>query len=217
LHPDLETFNMDDIVKQAIAKWPNVPHCYGWLALDARGGWRMRDERAQTLGLPGDRIVHATLLGFINRNYTHDDQGRWYFQNGPQRVYVDLEAAPYIARTDPAQGFVLHTGEPMPMADAAWLTETGHMVLRSADKIAFVDDRDIAQCIAQIFADGVAVSDETLLAWLANPSADARRLSLMLANRELPVQRIARDEIAAQFGFVQRPQPENASAVSSDR
>ena len=28
---------MDDIVKQAMAKWPNVPHCYGWLALDARG------------------------------------------------------------------------------------------------------------------------------------------------------------------------------------
>ncbi|MEO6353290.1 MAG: DUF2946 family protein, partial [Burkholderiaceae bacterium] len=23
---------MDEIVKQAIAKWPDVPHCYGWLA-----------------------------------------------------------------------------------------------------------------------------------------------------------------------------------------
>ena len=30
---------MDDIVKQAMAKWPNVPHCYGWLGLDARGNW----------------------------------------------------------------------------------------------------------------------------------------------------------------------------------
>ena len=26
---------MDEIVKQAMAKWPNVPHCYGWLGLDA--------------------------------------------------------------------------------------------------------------------------------------------------------------------------------------
>ena len=26
---------MDDIVKQALAKWPNVPDCYGWLALDS--------------------------------------------------------------------------------------------------------------------------------------------------------------------------------------
>ena len=32
---------MDDIVKQALAKWPNVPHCYGWLGLDARGNWYM--------------------------------------------------------------------------------------------------------------------------------------------------------------------------------
>ena len=22
---------MDDIVKKAMAKWPDVPHCYGWL------------------------------------------------------------------------------------------------------------------------------------------------------------------------------------------
>ena len=39
--------SMDDIVKQAIAKWPNVPHCYGWLGLDARGDWYLRDDRTQ--------------------------------------------------------------------------------------------------------------------------------------------------------------------------
>ena len=45
-----ESTIMDDIVKQAMAKWPNVPHCYGWLALDARGDWRMRDEAARRRG-----------------------------------------------------------------------------------------------------------------------------------------------------------------------
>src|SRR5690348_9643954 len=60
---------MDDIVKQAMAKWPNVPHCYGWLALDARGAWRMRDEAAQRAQAPGDRLGNAALVGFINRNY----------------------------------------------------------------------------------------------------------------------------------------------------
>ena len=34
---------MDDIVKQAMAKWPNVPACWGWLGLDARGNWWLRD------------------------------------------------------------------------------------------------------------------------------------------------------------------------------
>ena len=38
---------MDEIVKAALKKWPNVPHCYGWLALDARGDWYMRDDRIQ--------------------------------------------------------------------------------------------------------------------------------------------------------------------------
>ena len=56
---------MDDSVRQAMAKWPNVPHCYGWLALDARGGWRMRDEAAQQAGSAGDRIANEALLGFI--------------------------------------------------------------------------------------------------------------------------------------------------------
>src|SRR6188472_3454450 len=100
---------MDDIVKQAMAKWPNVPHCYGWLALDARGGWRMRNEQAQVQQQAGERITNAALLGFINRNYTHDEQGRWYFQNGPQRVYVNLETTPYIVRTDPQASLLLQT------------------------------------------------------------------------------------------------------------
>ena len=41
---------MDDIVKQAMVKWPNVPHCYGWLGLDARGNWYMRDDKLQAAG-----------------------------------------------------------------------------------------------------------------------------------------------------------------------
>jgi hypothetical protein len=201
---------MDEIVKQAMAKWPNVPHCYGWLALDARGAWRMRDERAQAMDLPGDKIAHAALLGFINRNYTHDEHGHWYFQNGPQRVYVDLEATPYIARTDPTQGFVLHTGEPLPTIDAAWLTDSGQLVLQGTDKVTLVDDRDMAQCVAQLRMDGSAVGDERLLEWLANQAADPGRLSLCLADRQLPVQRIEQDAIAAYFGFVRRPRPDNA-------
>lgn len=97
---------MDDIVRQAMAKWPNVPDCYGWLGLDARGHWYMRDDTAQALGgfrsgLPGAKgslLQHEKLIDFIHRNYAADAQGQWYFQNGPQRVYVELEATPWIWR-----------------------------------------------------------------------------------------------------------------------
>ena len=41
---------MDKLVEAALKKWPNVPNCYGWLALDVRGDWYMRDERAQAAG-----------------------------------------------------------------------------------------------------------------------------------------------------------------------
>lgn len=198
---------MDEIVKQAMAKWPNVPHCYGWLALDARGAWRMRDEQTQALHLPGDKIAHAALLGFINRNYMNDDRGRWYFQNGPQRVYVTLEATPFIARTDPVQEFVLHTGEPLPIIDDAWMTETGQLVLEGAGKIAMVDDRDMAQCIADLRIDGHSVDDEQLLTWLTQRDDD-NALTLQLASRPVPVQHITGDAIAAHFGFIPLPQPD---------
>lgn len=206
---------MDDIVKQAMAKWPNVPHCHGWLALDARGGWRMRDERAQAQNLPGDKIANATLLGFINRNYMHDDQGRWYFQNGPQRVYVDLETTPYIARTDPTQGFVLHTGEPMSEPEAAWLTESGELVLKRADKVAMLDDRDMAQCLGRLQMNGDAVTDERLLKWLAEGSPEPEQLTLCLENKEVPVHRIRRADLASQFRFVTQPQADDTPRANS--
>ncbi|CAN5416615.1 DUF2946 family protein [soil metagenome] len=200
---------MDDIVKQAMAKWPNVPACYGWLALDARGNWRMRDERAQANNLAGEKIVHAALLGFINRNYTHDATGRWYFQNGPQCVYVNLEATPYIARTDPEHNFILHTGELMEEIDAAWMTEAGRLILRSHEKIALLDDRDMARVLPDLRLDDVFVDDEKLLDWLSKPRSGAL-LSLQIAGHSIPVAHIASDAVSANFGFIQTPQADRS-------
>ena len=67
---------MDDIVRQAMAKWPNVPHAYGWLGLDARGNWWLRDAEAQALGAFGSGVPGARgalvrldkLIEFIQRN-----------------------------------------------------------------------------------------------------------------------------------------------------
>jgi Protein of unknown function (DUF2946) len=199
---------MDEIVKQAMAKWPNVPHCYGWLALDGRGGWRMRDERSQTLKLAGDRINNAALLGFINRNYTHDDRGRWYFQNGPQRVYVNLDATPFIARTDPTDGFVLHTGAVLREIDAVWLTDGGRLLLKSGDIVAALDDRDTAQCLPLLRIDGEVADDERLLAWL-DAAGDVGKLTLELTpncgGATIAVKHIASGDIPARFGFVPQP------------
>ena len=46
----------------------------------------------------GSLLEHDKLIDFIQRNYEHDERGQWFFQNGPQRVYVELEAAPWVWR-----------------------------------------------------------------------------------------------------------------------
>ena len=109
---------MDDIVRQAMAKWPHVPDCYGWLGLDARGHWYMRDDAVQaqgsfTSGLPGSKgslLQHEKLIGFIHRNYTVDAKGQWFFQNGPQRVFVELEVTPWVWRIDSDYAVQAQTG-----------------------------------------------------------------------------------------------------------
>jgi hypothetical protein len=193
---------MDDIVKQAMAKWPNVPHCYGWLALDARGVWRMRDEAAQHAGAPGDKLTNAALVGFINRNYQIDERGCWYFQNGPQRVYVNLEATPFIARTDPGQGFILHTGQAMPAPEQVFMLDSGGIAVRAGEQLAQLDDRDVAQLLQAIELDGKPVGDEELMAWLDNGPG---QLALRWQDRQIAIERLKAADAPQRFGFVQRP------------
>jgi len=193
---------MDDIVIQAMAKWPNVPHCYGWLGLDARGAWRMRDEAAQQAGGPGDKLANSALVGFIERNYQRDARGCWYFQNGPQRVYVNLETTPFIARTDPVHGLVLHSGAPFAAPEQAFLTEAGALVLQAGEIVAQVDDRDMAQLLQWLELDRRRVSDEALMAWLEGSSGE---LALRWGERRIAVERLGPDEAPGRFGFVRRP------------
>ncbi len=193
---------MDDIVKQAMAKWPNVPHCYGWLALDARGNWRMRDDAAQRANAPGDKLTNAALVGFINRNYAHDDKGRWFFQNGPQRVYVNLEATPFIARTDPAQGFVLQTGQVLGTLEAVFMTDAGAVILQAGEVVAQLDDRDVAQVLARMAFDGKPASVEAIMAWLED---DADELALVEGGSRVKVERLSAEALQRRFGYVQAP------------
>lgn len=133
---------MDDIVKAAIKKWPHVPHCHDWLALDARGDWYLRDEPVQAAGpfpqSKGQRVVHDKLKAFIERNYEHDEQGAWFFQNGPQRVYVTLEVSPLVWGVrrviDAASGtasfaWQAHTGLDARELRSAWLDEQGRLFI----------------------------------------------------------------------------------------
>ena len=138
---------MDDIVKQALKKWPNVPHCYGWLALDARGDWYMRDDRTQAAGpfpqVKGSRILHEKLREFIQRNYANDEAGCWFFQNGPQRVYVTLAYTPLVVHYE-GEELIDHCGRPF-VVRAAYLDDEGSVLMAGERGIALLDDRDLGR------------------------------------------------------------------------
>ena len=139
---------MDDIVKAALKKWPQVPHCYGWLALDARGDWYMRDDRIQAAGpfpqVKGSRIEHEKLREFIQRNYACDEQGAWFFQNGPQRVYVELAATPWVWRVQSDFSLQAHTGEPT-HCTVCLTDEFGWLYLETPLGLGLVHTQDVAQ------------------------------------------------------------------------
>ena len=155
---------MDNIVQQAMAKWPNVPDCYGWLGLDARGDWYMRDEEAQAKGAftqhKGSRLSHEKLIAFICRNYESDKQGNWFFQNGPQRVYVELEATPWVWRLQPDGRIQSHTGNEARMQRCI-VDEYGRLYLDTEQGFGLVHTQDVLQA-ADLIEAGLWVPQEAI-------------------------------------------------------
>ena len=122
---------MDEIVARSLAKWPNVPAVYGWLELDRRGNWLIK----------GERIGNAALREFIGRNYEADERGRWFFQNGPQRVFVKLAYTPLVVHHE-GERLVDHCGRPF-TSRQAYQDDEGSVLLEGDRTIALVDDRDL--------------------------------------------------------------------------
>ncbi|WP_027016439.1 DUF2946 family protein [Comamonas composti] len=159
---------MDDIVKQAMAKWPNVPACSGWLGLDARGGWYMRDDAAQGCGAfdsgkpgaKGSLLRHEKLCEFIGRNYLAEPDGRWFFQNGPQRVYVELECTPWVWRlrwADDSLEIHDHTGRALASeaVQASFVDELGRLYLQTPQGLGLVHSQDMLDASAALDAEGL--------------------------------------------------------------
>src|SRR6186997_1920685 len=128
---------MDEIVVRSLAKWPNVPAVYGWLDLDRRGNWLIK----------GERIGNLALREFIGRNYARDARGCWFFQNGPQRVFVNLDYAPFVYRivnSDRAPlAFETHNGNPVATVSSAWMDENGVLLLETDLGAGVVHHRDL--------------------------------------------------------------------------
>jgi hypothetical protein len=143
---------LDDQVKRAMRKWPQVPSVYGWLRLNRRGQWFLVDRSQpgfdEARDGAGSLISSPPIIDFIGRNYECDDTGAWYWQNGPQRVFVRLELAPLILRVlnePPLQRLVTHTGFIVDRVERVLSDADGNLLMQTDLGAAAIDDRDIGQ------------------------------------------------------------------------
>ncbi len=194
---------MDEIVKQGMAKWPNVPAVFGWLSLDRRGNWLIK----------GERISNSIVAEFIGRNYERDELGRWFFQNGPQRVFISLDYTPFVIRlpwnANPGSppGMETHTGRAITRVDGAWIDDTGAVLIETEHGPGLVDDRDLEQLLA-CFTDarGGPLSDETIGASIEQlQNGLTTDLIFKFRGNSMPVASITAANVPSRFGFVRRP------------
>ena len=194
---------MDEIVKQGMAKWPNVPSVYGWLALDRRGHWLIK----------GERISNPIVADFIGRNYEHDEQGRWFFQNGPQRVFIALDYTPFVYRLtwdaspSAVQRMETHTKRAVTQIAGAWIDDAGAVLIESEHGVGLVDDRDLERLLAY-FKDrrGGALTEEHIAAAIEQlQTGAAAELCLVYSGSSMPVLAIMGAKVPAKFNFMQRP------------
>jgi hypothetical protein len=79
---------------------------------------------------------------FIARNYQPDARGCWYFQNGPQRVFVALAYTPLVLHLE-GDAVQDHCGRAFEVREA-FLDEEGSVLLLGGAGIGLLDDRDLA-------------------------------------------------------------------------
>lgn len=194
---------MDETVMRAMAKWPNVPAVWGWLSLDRRGVWKLK----------GEPIPNRAAVRFIARNYSSDDQNRWFFQNGPQRVFVDLAYTPWVYSIDGRGTLVTHTGRDCGAIESAWIDEAGTLILAGEPGPGIVDDRDLMTLSDRLVdARGRPVEDEFVAAFIESRPGSEPELRLEYGSARVRVGRIDSSEVAASLCFDPHPVESPAGA-----
>jgi hypothetical protein len=192
---------MDEHVLRGMARWPNVPAVFGWLGLDRRGNWLLQ----------GEPIGNATVTAYIGRNYERDAAGRWFFQNGPQRVYVDLEYTPFVYRalnaSDQPLRIESHTGAHVTALCGACIDERGALLLDTEHGVGVVHDRDLDATLPSLIdADGNALGADVLESAMAlmQEGRDAP-VWIRLGASNVKVEPVRSSEVPKRFGYVAHP------------
>ena len=189
---------MDKDVLAAMARWPDVPDVYGWLSLSEQGQWRLHPDGDPQA--PGELIDNQQILRFIDRNYSGDALGRWFFQNGPQRVFVRLDAAPLILHTMAPEwpsalreqtdalrvagkpthapiALYTHNGLPISSLDSWWLDTDGRLFVQTGQGPGLIAGRDLPSVLDALITQEGQPLGEQLEPLLQSPPTVGRHTS----------------------------------------
>jgi hypothetical protein len=174
----------------------------------------MRDEFAQQNNLPGTVIVHQALNEFISRNYACDTEGRYFFQNGPQRVFITLDATPWIVRIIPDdQQTKLLTQCQSPIEPSAALSdENGNIyIVGEISQVIYENSNQATQTTFSTQAkESIALlhdHDLDLFSELAILKEEACSFggSWNWHGKQLPLDPIHSSELAGRFDYIAKP------------
>lgn len=187
---------MEADVLRAMAKWPNVPDVYGWLRLDVRGQWLLR----------GQRIIHSNSRAFIAANYACDLRGCWFFQNGPQRVFVSLEATPWIFHAE-GLSWVHQGDERVEKLLEVLIDEAGCLYFATEWGLGMVDDRDLTVAVANLCqSDGHSLTpDQEHLLMESPEDIKPGMLGFRWHDQVRPTRFVPKGQLASRFGFILEP------------
>lgn len=184
-----------------MAKWPNVPAVYGWLALNRRGQWLIK----------GESVGNPAVSTFIARNYERDSAGRWFFQNGPQRVFVKLDYTPFVYRVISGHAAALaieaHTGVQPASLSGAWIDEEGSLLLQTEHGFGLVHDQGLDTLVQALAgANGASLTESALDAMLERLQ-DGREAPLWLrfGASNVQVEPLRSTDAPQRFGFDPSP------------
>ena len=169
-------------------QWPNAPACYGWLALDRRGRWRLQ----------GEPVTHRGLINFLDTHYDCDEKGCWFVQNGPQRVFVTLAGTPWIFRRE-GETFASHNGRPAGETRGILVDREGNFYLDATLGVGLIDDRDLPALLTECTDAWGKTAEETHFAALLEGQGG-------VSWRGFELTLIDAGELPGRFTFVTDPQ-----------
>jgi hypothetical protein len=205
---------VDQSTISAIAKWPDVPFCYGWLFLDRRGSFRIRNEYSQKHHLPGEIIKHKGLCDSIRKNICIDTHKQYFFQNGPQRVYLSLAYCPYVVRLIPDQQYAWNLQNHLSQEinpTRCFLDEKGNILLEFVATVMqctntppFSFQETQIRTIALLHDHDLDIFSELSQ---MNTSICGVMGTFNWRNSDIPIEPIAHNEVSKEFNFQEVPRP----------